>query len=61
MKFYRTKENNIINLEEVTLIYKDKDTGLYNVVYKNTQDYSVPELSEEDIEKIMEYNNYFIK
>ena len=60
MKFYRTKENNIINLEEITLIYKGEN-GKYSVVFKNTQDYVVPELTEEDIKNIMEYNNYFIK
>ncbi len=60
MKLYRTKQNNVINLEEVTLIYKDKGTGTYSVVFKNMQDYSVPELDEEDIANIMEYNNFLI-
>ena len=60
MKLYRTKSNNVINLDEITLIYKDKDTGIYSVVFKNKQDYSVPELTEEDIENILDYNNYLI-
>lgn len=60
MKFYRTKENNLINLEKVIMVYRQGETGPYSVVYENGQDYYVPELDDEDIDRIMEYNNHFI-
>lgn len=61
MKIYRTKEDNLINLEQVTLIYKDIDDGGYRVSFTNGITYEMPELDEEDIERIMNYNDYLIK
>jgi hypothetical protein len=60
MKLYRTKENNLINLEQVTLIYKDPDDGGYRVSFANGITYDMPEIEEDDIDKIMEYNDYLI-
>ena len=61
MKFYQTKENNVINLEEVTLIYRDPDTNIYRVSFTNGMTYEMPEITETDIENFMEYSNYLIK
>lgn len=61
MKFYRTKENNLINLDEVTLIYKDPVDDGYRVSFMNGITYEMPEIDETDIARIMEYNNYLIK
>ncbi len=60
MKLYCTTENNVINLEQVTLIYKDPETGGYRVSFTNGITYEMPELRESDINKIMEYNDYLI-
>ena len=60
MKFYRTKENNLINLEKVLTIYRDPETALYRVVYKGGPTFEMPELDVSDINRIMEYNNHFI-
>lgn len=60
MKFYRTKENNVINLDEVTLVYRDPETDIYMVAFRSGLTYEMPEITEEDIDKMMEYNNYFI-
>ena len=60
MKFYRTKENNLFNLDEITAIYRDPPDDIYRVATVGGQIFSVPELDEEDIDKMMEYNNYFI-
>ena len=56
MKIYRTKENNLINLEQVTMIYKDPDDGGYRVSFTSGITYEMPELDLADIEKIMDYN-----
>ena len=61
MKFYRTKEDNLINLEEVTMIYKDPETRNYHVSYTNGITYEMPEIDTSDIEKIMDYNDYLIQ
>jgi hypothetical protein len=61
MKIYRTKEDNLINLEQVTLIYKDPDDGGYRVSFTSGITYEMPELDQEDIERIMDYNDYLIK
>lgn len=66
MKFYRTKESNIINLEAdkdgvgIEMIFKDPVTGYYRIAYVSGHTYEVPELDESDIDRLMEYNNYFI-
>lgn len=60
MKFYRTKEDNLINLEQVTLIYKDPEDGGYRVSFTNGITYDMPEIKEADIKKIMDYNDYLI-
>ena len=44
MKIYRTKENNLINLEQVTMIYKDPDDGGYRVSFTSGITYEMPEL-----------------
>ncbi len=61
MKLYRTKENNLINLEGVTIIYKDPNDGGYRVSFANGITYEVPDIDENDIARIMEYNDYLIK
>lgn len=60
MKFYKTKENNLFNLDEITAIYRDPTDDIYRVATVGGQIFSVPELDEEDVDKMMEYNNYFI-
>lgn len=60
MKLYRTKEKNLINLDEVTLIYKDPADGGYRVSFTNGITYDMPEIEEADIDRIMEYNDYLI-
>ena len=60
MRFYRTKEGNLVNLEQVTLIYRDPDDDGYRVSFSNGITYEMPELNEDDIERIMEYNSHFI-
>lgn len=60
MKLYCTKEKNVINLEQVTLIYKDPVDGGYRVSFTNGITYEMPELTEHDVDRIMEYNDYFI-
>lgn len=61
MKLYRTKENNIINLDQVSVIYKDPIVGDYRIQAGNGTIFEFPELSKEDIDKMMEYNNFFIE
>lgn len=60
MKLYRTKEDNLINLEQVTMIYKDPEDGGYRVSFTNGITYDMPEIEAADIDKIMEYNDYLI-
>ena len=60
MKLYRTKEGNLINLEQVTLIYKDPDDGGYRVSFTSGITYDMPEIEEDDIDRLMEYNDYLI-
>lgn len=60
MKLYRTKEDNLINLEQVTTIYKDPEDGGYRVSFTNGITYDMPEITEDDIDRIMEYNNHLI-
>lgn len=60
MKLYRTKNDNIINLEGVELIYKDPETGCYFVATTSGKTYEMPEIEKSDIVKIMEYNNFLI-
>ena len=59
MKIYRTKEDNLINLEQVTLIYKDPDDGGYRVSFTSGITYEMPELDLADIERIMDYGEIF--
>ena len=61
MKLYRTKENNIINLEQMATIYRSPETGTYHVAYVSGTIYEMPELDKDDINRIMEYNDYLIK
>ena len=61
MKLYRTKENNVINLEKVEFIYKDPEhPEYYRVHYESGYTFEIPELDEDDIDRIMEYNNHLI-
>ena len=60
MKFYRTKEGNLINLEQVTLLYRDPESGSYRVSTTDGRIFEMPEITEDDIDKIMSYNNFFI-
>ena len=61
MKFYQTKEKNLINLEQVTLIYKGPEKDTYFVSFTNGITYEMPELTMDDIKKIMDYNDYLIQ
>lgn len=61
MKLYRTKEDNVINLEQMTMVYKNLETDTYHISYVNGITYEMPELDKEDIDRIMEYNDYLIK
>ena len=61
MKLYKTKEDNIINLEQLTTIYKNQETGTYFVSYINGITYEMPELDKDDIDRIMAYNDYLIQ
>lgn len=60
MKLYRTKEDNVINLEQVAFIYRPPQEQYYRVACTNGLTYEVPELTKEDIDKIMQYNDYLI-
>ena len=60
MRFYRTKEGNLVNLEQVTLIYKDPEDGGYRVSFSNGITYDMPEIEQADIDNIMHYNDYLI-
>lgn len=60
MRFYRTREENLLNLDQVTVIYKDPDDGGYRVSFTNGLTYEMPEIEAEDIDRIMEYNNHLI-
>ena len=61
MRLYRTKEDNVINLEQMTTIYKSPETGTYHVSYVSGITYEMPELDESDVDRIMDYNDYLIR
>lgn len=62
MKFYRTRTNTLINLEEVTMIYRDPETSEYYLMLTNKGTVcELRDFNEEDVDRIMEYNDYFIK
>lgn len=59
MRLYRTSDDSIINLDEISAITPFEDD--YKIVlFSNGLEYKF-KLSEKDIDNIMEYNNYFIK
>jgi hypothetical protein len=60
MRFYRTKEGNLVNLEQVTLVYKDPEDGGYRVSFSNGITYDMPEIEQADIDNIRHYNDYLI-
>ena len=60
MKFYKTKENNIINLDQVTCIYRDPEDGTYRIAFTSGLTYEMPEITEKDIDRLMDYNDYLI-
>lgn len=43
------------------MIYRDPDSESYRVAFKNGPTFEIPEITEEDIDRIMEYNDYLIK
>ena len=59
MILYKTKANNIINLDQVSVIYVDSDwtDKRYQVVTPGGEHIYFPELTEEDIEEIMKIQN----
>ena len=59
MILYKTKANNIINLDQVSVIYVDPDwtDKRYKVVTSGGDCIPFPELTEEDIEEIMKIQN----
>ena len=62
MKFYRTKSNTLINLEKVVMIYRDPEQSKNYLML--TEDGSICELrdfTEDDVDRIMDYNDYIIK
>ena len=62
MKLYETKEGNVINLEKAEIIYKDPaHPDCYRVRFQSGYVYEIPELDEDDINRIMEYNDHLIK
>lgn len=61
MKLYRTKEDNLINLDNVSMIYRHPESGIYWVACLDGKTFEMPEITKEDIDRIMEYNDYFIK
>ena len=62
MKFYRTRTNTLINLEEVTMIYRDPETSDHYLMLTNKGTVcELRDFNEEDVERIMDYNDYFIK
>ncbi len=60
MKLYRTSKDNLINLDDISEIYRATDQSPYTVIYKGGRASTVPELTVEDIDNIMDYNNYLI-
>ena len=56
MKLYKTKNGNIINLEQVSVIYVDSNwtDKRYQVVTPGGNHIYFPELTEDDIETIMQ-------
>lgn len=61
MILYQTKENNVINLDRITMIYRDPETNIYRVSFTNGMTYEMPEITEEDIERFMQYNSFINK
>ena len=60
MKLYKTKMGNVVNLDQVTTIYKDPETLEYRVSFTSGLTVEMPDLDETDIANIMDYNNYLI-
>ena len=60
MKLYRTKENNVVNLEQMAMVYRDPESGIYRVSFSNGMTFEMPEIELSDIERIMQYNDYLI-
>lgn len=56
MKLYKTKKGNIINLDQISIIYKDLDwtDKRYQVVTPGGEHIYLSELTEDDIETIMQ-------
>ena len=59
MILYKTKANNIINLDQVSVIYVDPDwtDKRYKVVTSGGDHIPFPELTEDNIEEIMKIQN----
>lgn len=61
MKLYQTKEKNIINLDNVTMIYKEPEATAYKVATISGVVYDMPEtFNEEDLERLMTYNDHLL-
>jgi len=62
MILYKTKANNIINLDRVSVIYVDPDwtDKRYRVVTSGGDRIPFPELTEEDIENISKLDNTLV-
>lgn len=60
MKLYQTSQGDIINLEKVSLIQHNEGVVEYTIFFDENVVTDLV-LLDEDIERIMEYNNYFIK
>jgi len=60
MRFYQTKDGGLINLENINVIHKVKDNDY--VIFFEHHVYNQPEIhaDDSDIQKIKDYNDYFI-
>lgn len=59
MKLYRTANNTVVNLEEVEIIHPEEEGG-YSVETKSGNVHKLAELTDDDIDRIMEYNSYLL-
>lgn len=60
MRFYQLKDGGLINLENINAIHKVKENDY--VIFFEHQAYNQPEIhvDDSDIQKIKDYNDYFI-
>ena len=60
MKLYQTKTKTIINLDNIVSIYR-MENGLYKMIGVSGDIFRAPDIDEEDIDRIMEYNDHLLK